>query len=191
MEHVPFRALPARYPALERACCIVDVTTGFSVESKLPRLHKTTPHHRHLLPLSFLASTEQLSTACVGPEVFCNCTTFLPPEATTRDNTGMTVSRLLPAPHCNAEALLVYWESGTYKTPGGIPPLRKASACSVISQQVVTLKSLESPLPCIYPSWTKGAYVNSPRTWLPVQLSQPPAAGSQHSSEDSTKEDGD
>lgn len=90
--------LPARHPAPERACGIVDVTTGFSVESKLPRLHKTTPHHRYLLPLSFLVSTEQLSTACVGPEVFCNCTMFLPPEAAARDNTGMRVFQAATCP---------------------------------------------------------------------------------------------
>ncbi|EDL88369.1 rCG61120 [Rattus norvegicus] len=36
--------------------------------------------------------------------------------------------------------LLVSWESGTYRMPGGIPPSSQASACSVTSQQV-TLKS--------------------------------------------------
>lgn len=143
---------PYSLPSPRRACCTVDVTTGFSVESKLSPLHKTTPHHRYLLPVSFLASTEQLSTACMGPEVFCNCTAFLPPEAAHRDNTCMWVSRLLPAPHCNAEELLlVYWESGAYRTPGGIPLSSQASVSSVISQQV-TLKSLKNPLPCIYPS---------------------------------------
>lgn len=47
---------------------------------------------------SFLVSTEQLSMACVGPEVFCNCTTFLPPEAAARDNTGMRVFQAATCP---------------------------------------------------------------------------------------------
>lgn len=67
--------------------------------------------------------------------------------------------------------------------PGEIPPSSQASACSVISQQV-TLKSLESPLPCIYPS---GAKVSKSMAVSSVGS----AAGSRHSSEDSTEEDRD
>lgn len=131
MGHVQFRASNGSF----QVCCLPQLATqhhrgchNWLLCRKQAAPSQTSPHHRYLLPVCFFTSTEQLSTACVRPEVFVTVVhIYLPKPHMYMGFPGC--HRALTA---RQTPFLRSTGSPEPRMPGGSPPSSQASARSII-----------------------------------------------------------